>query len=110
MSWCETEMQKYMSLVKQNVMKFEVLILGGQRIDQKRNKGWWRGSRERIEMEAQKVTELTIEEEDKEHLHLPLLVSSRCVSSEFPTRFCSSEVLKLSFQRGCSVKGLARRD
>ena len=44
---------------------------------------------ERIEMEAQKVTELTIEEEDKEHLHLPLLVSSRCVSYEFPTRFCS---------------------
>ena len=40
-------------------------------------------------MEAQKVTELTIEEEDKEHLHLPLLVSSRCVSSEFPTGFCS---------------------
>ena len=66
-----------------------------------------------VEREAQKVTELTIEEEDKEHLHLPLLVSSRCVSSEFPTRFCSkalqqsSEVLKLSFQRGCSVKGLA---
>ena len=89
MSWCETEMQKYMPLVKQNVMKFEVFILGGQRIDQKRNKGWWRGSRERIEMEAQKVTELTIEEEDKEHLHLPLLVSSRCSSSEFPTRFCS---------------------
>ena len=78
MSWCETEMQKYMPLVKQNVMKFEVFILGGQRIDQKL-----------IEMEAQNVTELTIEEEDKEHLHLPLLVSSRCVSSEFPTRFCS---------------------
>ena len=73
MSWCETEMQKYMPLMKQNVMKFEVFILGGQRID----------------LEAQKVTELTIEEEDKEHLHLPLLVSSRCVSSEFPTRFCS---------------------
>ena len=89
MSWCETEMQKYMPLVKEDVMKFEVFILGGQRIDQKRSKGWWRGSRERIEMEAQKVTELTIEEEDKEHLHLPLLVSSRCVSSEFPTRFCS---------------------
>ena len=34
-------------------------------------------------MEAQKVTG-KIEEEDKEHLHLPLLVSSRCVSSEFP--------------------------
>ena len=38
MSRCETEMQKYMPLVKQNVMKFEVFILGGQRIDQKRNK------------------------------------------------------------------------
>ena len=41
-----------MPLVKQNVMKFEVFILGGQRNDQKRNKGWWRGSRERIEMEG----------------------------------------------------------
>ena len=60
MSWCETGMHKDMPLVKQNVMKFEVFILGGQRIYQKRNKGWWRGSRERIEMEAQKVTELTI--------------------------------------------------
>ena len=28
-----------MPLVKQNVMKFEVFILGGQRNDQKRNKG-----------------------------------------------------------------------
>ena len=28
-------MQKYMPLVKQNVMKFEVFILGSQRIDQK---------------------------------------------------------------------------
>ena len=44
---------KNMPLLKQNVMKFEVFILGGQRIDQKRNKGWWRGSRERIEMEAE---------------------------------------------------------
>ena len=107
MSWCETEMQKYMPLVKQNVMKFEVFILGGQRIDQKRNKGWWRGSRERIEMEAQKVTELTIEEEDKEHLCLfpqgAFLLSSRLDSA---VKCCSSEVLKLSFQRGCSVKGL----
>ena len=58
--------------------------------------------------------ELTIEEEDKEHLHLPLLVpqgafllSSRLDSA---VKRCSSEVLKLSFQRGCSVKGLARRD
>ena len=31
MSWCEIEIQIYMPLVKQNVMKFEVFILGGQR-------------------------------------------------------------------------------
>ena len=43
MSWCETEMQKYMPLVKQNVMKFEVFILGGQRIDQTRNKNGGEG-------------------------------------------------------------------
>ena len=57
-----------MPLVKQNVMKFEVFILGGQRIDQKRKKGWWsrerieKGSREGIEIERKqtKVTELTI--------------------------------------------------
>ena len=42
-------MQKYVTLVKQNVMKLEVFILGGQRIDQKRKKGWWREKRERIE-------------------------------------------------------------
>ena len=30
---------KNMPLVRQNVMKFEVFILGGQRNDQKRNKG-----------------------------------------------------------------------
>ena len=38
-----------MPLVKQNVMKLEVLILGRQRIYQKRKKGWGRGRRERIE-------------------------------------------------------------
>ena len=63
-------MQKYVPLVKQNVMKFEVFILGGQRIDQKRKKGWWRGNRERIEKgssagieierKEKNVTELTI--------------------------------------------------
>ena len=58
-----------------------------------------------------KVTELTIEEEDKEYLHLPLLVSSRQSSRlDSVVKRCSSEVLKLSFQRGCSVKGLALRD
>ena len=62
-------MQKYVPLMK-HVMKLEVFILGVQRIDQKRKKGWWRGireriekgSRERIEVERkrQKGTELTI--------------------------------------------------
>ena len=55
MLWCETEC-KNVPLVKQNVIKFEVFILGRQRIDQK---GWGRvrkeriekGSRERIPME-----------------------------------------------------------
>ena len=41
------KLQEYVPLLKQNVMKLEVL--GGQRIDQKRKKGWWRGRRERIE-------------------------------------------------------------
>ena len=47
-------MQKYMPLVKQNVMKFEVFILGVQKIDQKINKGWWSESSEKIEMEAER--------------------------------------------------------
>ena len=90
-------MQKYVPLVKQNVMKLKVVILGGHIFDKKSKKGWWRGrreriekgSRERIEIERQKGTE----EEDKEHRHLPLLVASRhCVSPEFPTRFCSKAV------------------
>ena len=50
MSWYETDAP----LVKQNVMKFEFFILGGQRIDQKRKNGWWRGSRERIEKGKQR--------------------------------------------------------
>ena len=36
MSWCETECKKYVPLVKQNIMKLEVL--GGLRIDQKKKK------------------------------------------------------------------------
>ena len=47
-------MQKNAPLVKQNVMKLEVFILGRQRIYQKRKKGWGGGGggggrRERIE-------------------------------------------------------------
>ena len=30
-------------------MKTECKLIGGQRIDQKRKKGWWRGIRERTE-------------------------------------------------------------
>ena len=32
-------MQKYVPLVKQNVMKLEVFILGGQKIDDRRDGG-----------------------------------------------------------------------
>ena len=45
-------MQKYVPLVKENAMKLEVFILGGLSIDRKRKKGWWRGRRERIEIET----------------------------------------------------------
>ena len=47
MSWCETECKKNVPLLKQNVMKLEVFILGRQKIDQKRKEGWGRGRRER---------------------------------------------------------------
>ena len=47
-----------MPLVRQNVMKFEVFILGGQRNDQKRKKGWWRGRRERIEKGSRERIEI----------------------------------------------------
>ena len=42
MSWCETECKKNVPLVKQNVMKLEVFILGRQRIDQKKEGMWER--------------------------------------------------------------------
>ena len=60
-SWCETEC-KNVPLVKQNVMKLEVFILGGQRIDQKRKKGWWRGRRERIEKGSRERIEIETKE------------------------------------------------
>ena len=73
-------------MVKQNVMKLEVFILGRQRIDHKRKKGWWRGRRERIEKGSRERVEIArekrdkrqlgyqFEKKDKEHRHLPLLV------------------------------------
>ena len=56
------QMQKHVPLMKQNVMQLEVFILGGQRIDQKRMKRWWRErkvsiekwSRERIVLEGKR--------------------------------------------------------
>ena len=47
-----------MPLVKQSVIKIEVFILGGQRIDQKRKKGWWIGRRERIEKGSRESIEI----------------------------------------------------
>ena len=65
-------------------MKFEVFILGGQRIDQKRKKGWWRGSRERIEKGSREGIEIERKETKDNGVnnlkrrirnqHLPLLV------------------------------------
>ena len=61
MSWCETECKNVPS-VKQNVMKLEVFILGRQRIDRKRKKGWGRGRRERIEKGSRERIEIVRKE------------------------------------------------
>ena len=50
--------KKKVPLVKQNVMTLEVFILGRQRIDQKRKKGWGRGRRERIEKGSRERIEI----------------------------------------------------
>ena len=44
--------------VKQNVMILEVFVLGRQRIDQKRKKGWGRGRREGIEKGSRERIEI----------------------------------------------------
>ena len=98
-----------------------MFILGGQRIDQKRKKGWWRGRRERIEKGSRERIEIArekrdkrelskqFEEEDKEHRHLPLLISSRhCVSSEFLTRFCSKALQQTVKCKNLVSSGAAR--
>ena len=54
--------KKNVPLVKQNVMKLEVFILGRQRIDQKRKKGWGRGRRERIEKGSRERIEIETKE------------------------------------------------
>ena len=49
-------MQKYVPVVKQNVMKLEVFILGRHRIYQKRKKGWCeREKREDCERERERI-------------------------------------------------------
>ena len=50
--------KKNVPLVKQNVMKLEVFILGRQRVDQKRKKGCGRGRRERIEKGSRERIEI----------------------------------------------------
>ena len=47
-------MQNNVPLVKQNVMKLEVFILGRQRIDQKRKKGWGEGEERGLRKEAER--------------------------------------------------------
>ena len=71
-----------------------------------------RGLRNRDREKRDKRELSQFEEEDKEHRHLPLLISSSLLSSRLDSavKRCSSEVLKFSFQRRCSVKGLARRN
>ena len=54
----ESIIKKICHGVKQNVMKLEVFILGRQRIDQKRKKGWGRGRRERIEKGSRERIEI----------------------------------------------------
>ena len=49
-------------------MKIEVFILGGQRIDQKIKKAWWRGRRERIEKGSRERIEIAREKRDKREL------------------------------------------
>ena len=93
----------------------EVFILGGQRIDQKRKKGWWRGRRERIEKGSRERIE--IERKGVNNLKRKIrnidtclclfpqgafLLSSRLDSA---VKCCSIEVLKLSFQPELLGKG-----
>ena len=58
MSWCETECKKKYAIGETELMKLEVFILGRQRIDQRRKKGWQRGRRERIEKGSRERIEI----------------------------------------------------
>ena len=82
--------KKKVPLVKQNVMKLDVLIK-----TKKRKKGWGRGRRERIEKGSRERIEIERKETkgnqkfQEKHRHLPLLVVQLPQGTEFPTRFCS---------------------
>ena len=56
---------------------------GGEGEDRGLKKGAERGYRDREKRDKRELS-YQLEEEDKEHQHLPLLISSR-----FPTRFCN---------------------
>ena len=79
----------------------EVFIVGGQRIDQKRKKGWWRGSRiEREETKRNWVNNF------KRRIGTSTLASACCsassrhyISPEFPTRFCSKALQQWSTRK-----------
>ena len=72
------------------------------------------GSRERIEIERKETKGNCVNNLKRIRnidTCLCLFPQGNAFLLSSPTRFCcSSEVLKLSFQRSCSVKGLARRD
>ena len=61
---------------------------GGEGEERGLRKGAERGYRDSEKTDKRELSQ-QFEEEDKEHRHLPLLISRHCVSSEFPTRFCS---------------------
>ena len=96
-------------------MKLEVFILEGQRIDQKRKKGWWREGemrkrrrdsekgceREKRERDKRELRRQFEEEEEEHHHCLPLLVvqlpqgtAVLFLRHEFPNRFCSKVLQK----------------
>ena len=64
MSSCETQC-KICAIGETESNEIWSLYLGGQRIDQKRKKGWWRGRRERIEKGSTERIEIERKETKK---------------------------------------------
>ena len=59
-------MQKICAIGETESNEIWSLYIGGQRIDQKRKKGWWRGRRERIEKGSTERIEIERKETKKE--------------------------------------------